>query len=176
MTALPRRVANRLFHLLARITPGATTARPWLHRLRGVKIGQRAFIGEGVYIDNEYPECVEIHDDVQMSVRVIILAHTRGPGRVIISRGVFIGPNAVVVCGGGRVLKIAENAVIGAGTVVTKSVPAGLYLAPPTPVPLARVGVPLPLAKTMQEFWSGLSPLTQHDTSTSKDRLEHGSQ
>ena len=176
MTALPRRVANRLFHVLARISPGATTVRPWLHRLRGVKIGRRVFIGEGVYLDNEYPECVEIDDDVQISVRAIILAHTRGPGRVTISRGVFIGPNAVLVCGGGRVLKIAENAVIGAGAVITKSVPAGLYLAPPMPIALARVGVPLPMAKTMQEFWRGLSPLNSHQTSTSKDRLEHGSQ
>ena len=65
----------------------------------------------------------------------------------------------VLVCGAGRVLHIGEGAVIGAGSVITKSVPPRLYVAPSPTTPLARVNVPLPLAKTMEEFWGGLVPL-----------------
>lgn len=158
-----RRVTNRLFHVLARTCPGATTLRPALHRLRGMKVGRQVFIGDGVYLDNEYPECIEIHDNVQISVQAILIAHTRGPGRLIIERAAFIGPNCVIVCGARRILKIGEGAVIGAGAVVTKSVPPGLFISPPSPEPRSRVGVPLPLAKTMDEFWAGLKPLDHRD-------------
>ena len=154
-----KRVTNRWLHLLARFSPGATTLRPWLHRARGVKIGRDVFIGEEVYLDNEYPECIEIMDHVQISIRAIVVAHTRGPGRMVIERGAFVGPNSVLVCGAGRVLRIGQGAVIGAGSVITKSVPPGLYVGPSPTIPLARVKVPLPLAKTMEEFWRGLVPL-----------------
>jgi carbonic anhydrase/acetyltransferase-like protein (isoleucine patch superfamily) len=156
---LLRRMSNRVLHSLARFGPGSTTLRPLLHRWRGVRIGARVFIGDEVYIDNEFPECVEIQNDVQISVRAIIVAHTRGPGAVVIGNGAFIGPNAVLVSGAGRVLRIGEGAVIGAGSIVTKSVPAGLFVAAPAPNPVARARIPLPLAETMEEFWAGLTSL-----------------
>ena len=153
------RVSNRILHLLARFCPGATTLRPRLHRLRGVKVGAKVFIGDDVYIDNEYPEAIEIGDNVQISIRTIIIAHTRGPGKVIIGKEAFIGPNSVLVGGAGRVLKIGEGTVIGAGSIVTRSVPPKIYVAPAGPQPLARVHIPLPMASTMEEFWSGLEML-----------------
>jgi len=124
-----------------------------------VKVGAKVFIGDDVYIDNEYPEAIEIGDNVQISIRTIIIAHTRGPGKVIIGKEAFIGPNSVLVCGAGRVLKIGEGAVIGAGSIVTRSVPPKIYVAPAGPQPLARVHIPLPVAATMEEFWSGLEML-----------------
>ncbi len=156
---LYRRVSNRFLQMIARFSPGATTLRPCLHRLRGIKIGPDVFIGDDVYFDNEYPEAIEIGANAQISIRSIIIAHTRGPGKVIIGKDAFIGPNSVLVCGAGRVLKIGEGAVIGAGSVITRSVPPKLYVAPPAPQPLARVRTPLPLAKSMSEFWSGLEML-----------------
>jgi acetyltransferase-like isoleucine patch superfamily enzyme len=117
------------------------------------------FIGDEVYIENEFPERVEIQDNVQISVRAIIIAHTRGPGRVIIERDAFIGPNSVLICGAGRTLRIGRGAVVGAGTVVTRSIPAGIYVSQPPPVPIATVAVPLPLAATMEDFWAGLKPI-----------------
>ena len=56
---LLRRIANRILGLVARWAPGATTVRPFLHRLRGVRITGRVFIGDDVYMENEYPECIE---------------------------------------------------------------------------------------------------------------------
>ena len=154
-----RRFVNRTLHLAARSLPGSMSLRPRLHRWRGVTVGQNVFIGDAVYLDNEYPEAIEIQDDVQISIRATIVAHTRGPGKVIIGKAAFIGPNSVIVCGAGRKLRIGEGAVIGAGCTITKSVPPRLYLAPPSPQPVARVQKPLPLASNMGEFWAGLKPL-----------------
>jgi serine acetyltransferase len=151
-----RRATNRLFHLFARFCPGSTTLRPALHRWRGVKVGQRVFIGDDVYLDNEWPEHIEIQDDVQISIRSILIAHTRGPGELIIEKEAFIGPNCVLVCGGGRVLRIGTGAVIGAGSTITKSVPPRLYVAAPAVEAVARVRVPLATAESMEAFWAGL--------------------
>jgi len=157
-----RRAANRVLHLIARICPGSTTLRPVLHRWRGVKVGRKVFIGDDVYLDNEWPERIEIQDNVQISMRAIVIAHTRGPGQVIIEKEAFVGPNCVLVSGAGRVLRIGAGAVVGAGSVVTKSVPPRLYVAPPPVEALARVRIPLPVAETMEEFWAGLEALEHH--------------
>jgi acetyltransferase-like isoleucine patch superfamily enzyme len=154
-----RRALNRVFHFLARTCPGSTTLRPTLHRWRGVNIGRNVLIGDGVYLDNEWPECIEIHDNVQISIRAIVIAHTRGPGKVIIEKNAFVGPNSVLVCGGGRVLRIGAGSVIGSGSVITKSVPPHIYVAPAPVKALARVKVPLAVAESMEAFWAGLEPL-----------------
>ena len=91
-----RRIANRILGLLARVAPGATTLRPMLHRLRGVKIRGKVFIGDDVYIENEYPEAIELEDGAQICLRSLLLAHTRGAGRIVIGRNAFIGANCVV--------------------------------------------------------------------------------
>ena len=104
-----RRCLNRACGLFARYTPGATTVRPWLHRMRGVKIGRDAFIGDDVYFDAEYPESIEIQDGVQISIRALIVAHTRGPGRVVIEKNAFIGPHAIVACTAGRVIRTTSD-------------------------------------------------------------------
>lgn len=154
-----RRIFNRMLHLLARSLPGAKTIRPLLHRLRGVKIGQNVFIGDEVYLENEHPSAVEIQSGVQISVRVVILAHTRGSGGVVIERDAFIGPNTVIAGSGERLLRIGEGAVIGAGLVITKSVPARVFVANEAARAVATVGIPLTQAKTMGEFVRNLSPI-----------------
>lgn len=154
-----RRVANRVLHLLARFLPGALSVRPFLHRLRGVKVGKDVFIGDDVYLENEYPEAVEIQRGVQISVRAIIIAHTRGVGRVVIEKYAFVGPNTVIASSGGRVLRIGEGAVIGAGVVVTRDVPARVFVANEGGKPVAGVRVPLPKAETMEQFVRGLVPI-----------------
>jgi acetyltransferase-like isoleucine patch superfamily enzyme len=164
---LLRRICNRVFHLLARMSPGSRSFRPLLHRARGVRILGSIFIGDDVYIDNEYPEAIEIHDQVQISLRAIILAHTRGPGRIIIEKEAFIGPNTVIACSAGRVLRIGEGAVIGPGCVITKSVPPRVYLMPHPPRVVATVGVPLPRVKDIGEFLAGLKPVPLHPPNSS---------
>lgn len=156
-----RRVSNRLLHLIARFAPGAKSVRPFLHRLRGVRIGRDVFIGDDVYLENEHPEAVEIQDGVQISVRAIIIAHTHGPGGVLIERNAFVGPNTVIAASGNRVLRIGEGAVIGAGVVLSRNVPARVFVANETARPIAKVRVPLTTAETMDEFVRGLVPIAR---------------
>ena len=156
---LAKGIWNRSLHLAARQLPGSTGVRPFLHRLRGVKIGSRVFIGDDVYLENEYPERVEIHDGVQISVRVILLAHTRGPGQIIIERNAYIGANVVVTTTAGKTLRIGEGAVIGAGVVITRDVPARSFIPPPSANPVATATVPLAEAKHVDDFVRGLVPI-----------------
>ena len=158
---LIRRISNRALHLVARFAPGAKSLRPFLHRLRGVKMGKEVFIGDEVYLENEHPSSVEIQDGVHISLRAIILAHTRGAGGVVIEKDTFIGPNAIIAGTGGKALRIGEGSVIGAGVVVTRNVPAHVFVANETPKPIATVGVPLTKAETVEDFVRGLSPIAR---------------
>jgi len=157
--SLVSRASNRILHLLARSSPGATTLRPFLHRLRGVTIRERVFISDEVYIDNEYPECVEIHENVQIGIRTIILAHTRGPGRVVIEKFAYIGPNCVILGTPGRILTVGEGSVVAAGSVVTTNVPSHMLVRGNPASPVAKVTLPLPLADNYEEFITGLVPV-----------------
>lgn len=152
------RIFSRVLHALARILPGAQTLRPLLHRMRGVKIGKNVFIGDEVYLENEYPECVEIQNGVQISIRSTILAHTRGSGRVILEEYSYIGPHVVLVVSGGRELRIGKGAVISAGCVITKSVPAGAFVIAEPCKTVAMARVPLTQAGSLDEFVKGLVP------------------
>lgn len=154
-----RRAFNRLLHAIARQAPGSGSLRPLLHRLRGVAIGRNVFIGDDVYVDNEYPECVEIHDGASVSMRALLIAHTRGPGRIILEKDSFVGPNAVVCCYAGRTLRIGEGAVVAAGAVVTRSVPARTLVAPPPSRAVAKLGRPLNLSTSIDEFLAGMTPI-----------------
>lgn len=153
-----RRVSNRILHALARALPGATSVRPALHRMRGVKVGKGVFIGEDVYLENEYPEAVEIGDGTEIGLRSVLIAHFRGPGRVVIGKDVWVGACAFISSASGRTLTIGDGAVIGAGSVITSDVPAKAVLKPPAPVIVGIAHVPLPKAKSYGHFLIGLRP------------------
>lgn len=154
-----RRIFNRLLHSAARSLPGATSLRPFLHRMRGVRIEGKVFIGEDVYIENEYPEFVEIHDQAQVGLRTVIIAHTRGPGKVVIEKEAYIGANTVIAGAPHKTLRIGEGAVVGASSVVTSDVPARTFVRPDPPRAFARVRRPLATAKSYDEFLLGLTPI-----------------
>lgn len=157
--SLVRRVLNRLLNLVARVIPGATTLRPMLHRARGVKIGRAVFIGDDVYIDGEYPEMIEIQDGAAVSMRAVIIAHNKGPGKVIIEREAFVGPQAVVMASGGKTLRVGQGAVVGAGCVISRNVaPRAVVIAAANQV-VGEATVSLPAAETVEQFWSGLKPI-----------------
>jgi acetyltransferase-like isoleucine patch superfamily enzyme len=104
---------------------------------KGAKIGKRckisshSFICEGVTLEDE----VFIGHGVMFTNDVIPRA-TAGNGQLqteadwkclqtLVKRGASIGSNATLLCG----ITIGENAVVGAGSVVTKDVPAGTIVA-----------------------------------------------
>ncbi len=154
------RIFNRILHMLARTLPGATSLRPFLHRLRGVKIDGRVFIGDDVYLENEYPDHVEIHDGAQIALRTTIVAHIRGPGRIVIGRNVVIGFGSCVAGAPGRTLTIGDNAVIAAGSVVTTDIPPDTFLSGERLKARGYITVPLTLDTSYEDFSKGLRPLS----------------
>ena len=100
---------------------------------KGAKIGPRckisshSFICEGVELESE----VFIGHGVMFTNDLFPRATTDGGGlqtdadwkciTTLVKRGASIGSGATILCG----ITIGENAMIGAGSVVTKDVPAG---------------------------------------------------
>jgi hypothetical protein len=156
---LLRRLSNRMLGYLARTMPGCTSLRPLLHRLRGVQIQGKAFIGDDVYIENEYPERVILEDGAQICLRSTIVAHTKGLGQVILGKDAFVGAGCLIVASPNSTLRIGEGAVVAAGSVVTTNVPAGTLVAPESPREWATVTVPLAIETEFAEFLKGLTPL-----------------
>lgn len=157
--SLARRATNRLLHIMAQFGPGARSVRPYLHKLRGVNIQGRVFIGDQVYIENEYPEAVEIHDGAQIALRSIIMAHLREPGRVVIGPDAFIGPNCFVWTHDDRTLTIGEGSVVAACSVITRNVPPFTFVTGSPAKPVARVTTPLTYDTPYDDFMRGLAPL-----------------
>lgn len=154
-----RRTSNRILHLIARFAPGATSLRPFLHKLRGVKIQGRVFIGDDVYIENEYPEVVEIQEEAQIVLRTIIIAHFRGAGRIIVGQKAWIGAGCIIAASPNQTLRVGEGSVVAAGSVVTKDVPPYTFVGGSPAKPIARVSVPMTLDTSFEEFKQGLIPL-----------------
>jgi serine acetyltransferase len=157
-----KRVCNRLLHQLARFLPGATSLRPFLHRLRGVKIQGKVFIGDDVYLENEYPECVEIHEGAQIGLRSTIIAHTRGRSNIVVGKGVFIGANCVIAAQSGKTLNIGEGSVIAIASLVTSDIPPFTFYSSEKAKPIARVTVPFTCETSYDQFLRGLRPISRN--------------
>jgi hypothetical protein len=154
-----RRVSNRVLGMIARFAPGATSLRPFLHKLRGVRITGRVFIGDDVYLENEYPECIEVHDGAQICLRSVLIAHTRGPGRIVIGKDAFVGTNCVLTASAGATLTVGEGAVVSASSVVSSDIPPYTLVGHGKAQPLARVTTALTLETSYDHFLKGLRPL-----------------
>jgi acetyltransferase-like isoleucine patch superfamily enzyme len=137
--------------------------RPFLHRLRGVQLGRNVFIGDDVYLENEYPEKVSIGDCTVLSIRSIIIAHTQGIGEISIGRNVWIGPGAMVICTQGRKLTIGEGAVISHGAVVGHNVAREIIIAPPRSVAIGRATYPMTGPDGFAKFVGGMRLLSQEE-------------
>ena len=114
----------------------------FVHIREKAKIGKNCNIGKGVYIDTE----VEIGDNVKIQNFVNVYRGVKieedvfiGPSvtftndllprafrwedelivETLVRKGASIGANSTIICG----IEIGEYAMIGAGSVVTKSVP-----------------------------------------------------
>jgi acetyltransferase-like isoleucine patch superfamily enzyme len=159
--SLVRQAFNRFLHLLCRFGPGGKTLRPFLHRMRGVKIGKNVWIGDDVYLDNEFPECIELEDGAMIELRATVLAHTHGAGRVVIAKNAVVGAGAVVVTSGNRALVIGEGSVIMASSLVTGSIAPYTLYGSDASKPLARITKPFTPDTTYEEFMTALRPLSR---------------
>jgi acetyltransferase-like isoleucine patch superfamily enzyme len=149
---------NRVLQLVARAAPGGNTTRVRLHRARGVTIGTNVFIGYDTILETGFPHLITIEDNVEIGIRVIVIAHFRENSGVTIERDAFLGPGVIVL----TPAVVGQGAVVTAGSVVTRSIPP-LTLAQGNPaVPIAKLSVPFGRAQrnmTQAEFYRSLRPL-----------------
>ncbi len=149
-------VIQRLLQLLARFLPGATSLRPFLHKLRGVKITGKVWIGDDVYLENTYPGCIELQDECGVNLRCVLLAHWRGNGRIIVEKKARVGACCVITASPGETIVIGEGAMVAAGSVVTKSVPPYTLVAGVPAKPIATLKHPPTLDVPYDVFKSGI--------------------
>ncbi|HEX3985505.1 MAG TPA: acyltransferase [Acidobacteriaceae bacterium] len=160
-----RGMYGRLLQILARILPGATSLRVFLHRARGVRIGKGVWIGYDVVLDTARPDLIVIEDGVAISMRALVIAHFKEQRGVRIEREAFIGPGAVVLPG----VIVGRGAVVKAGSVVSQSVPPMTVVQGNPAVPVARCGIPFRQDVSMKLFSRHLRPLSAPPTSGRQD-------
>ena len=85
----------------------------------GVTLEDEVFVGHGVMFTNDRLPRATRPDGAPQTEEDWTLERT------VVRRGASIGSNATILCG----LEIGERAVVGAGAVVTRSVPAGAVVA-----------------------------------------------
>lgn len=114
---------------------------------RGLTIGRNFQFEKGMLIDKIYPHLIEIGDDVIFSADVKVLAHDAGLrnimgivriGRVSIGNRVFVGLGTKILPN----VKIGDDVIIGAGSVVSRDLPSGTVCA----------GVPARVLCTIEEY------------------------
>lgn len=152
---LLRGARNRVLQELAKVLPGAETLRVRLHRARGVKIGAGVWIGYDAVLETSHPDFITIEDGASIGIRVTIIAHFRETQGVTIEREAFIGPGALVLPS----VVVGRGAVVTAGSVVTRSVPALTVVQGNPALPIARVDAPLRPDTTVKKFSRSLKPL-----------------
>ena len=100
----------------------------------GLQLGARVFVGGGTVLDPEFPFLIDIGDDAVIGPEVMILAHDASTRRdigysriapVVIGRRAFVGARVIVLPG----VTIGDDTIVGAGSVVSRDVEAGMVVA-----------------------------------------------
>ena len=95
-----------------------------LYRLCGFKIGKGCFIGMKCYLDDVDPSKTIIGNNVVISYGVYFACHGRKQtchNTIVIHDRVYIGMRANIIAPSN--IEIGERSIIGAGTLVNRSVP-----------------------------------------------------
>lgn len=102
-----------------------TPVRIGLYRLCGFKIGKNVFIGMKCYLDDLCADEIEIGSNGIISYGVYFACHgpNQNHNKLVIKDGAYIGMRANITTR--HDLVIDEGSVIGAGTLVNKSVHDG---------------------------------------------------
>lgn len=144
------RVIRRLFHNIhqkhrqnmmdwAILEPFASRKlRPMLMRKMGCHVGKGCFIGDHVRIDQGHADMITLEDSVSVASGTRLLCHQRDFSDycvgddymklgyvvkpIVLKKGCLIGMESFVMPG----VTVNEGAIVGAGSLVTKDVPAGL--------------------------------------------------
>lgn len=147
-------MSGRLGRIIKRLVSSEQYAR-----LIGVTLGQNNFIPDKEMWPSE-PYLVTIGDNCQITMGVRLFTHGGGQvmrkfypdfdafGKIRIGNNVYIGNNSLIMPG----VTIGDNCLVGAGSVVSKSVPAGMVVA----------GVPAKIICTVEEYCERNLPYNLH--------------
>ncbi|WP_165997948.1 acyltransferase [Bacillus sp. Cs-700] len=122
-------VKNFVVIQLARYTP-FIPMKNWLYKtFLGVKIGDQTAFALMVMLDIMFPEKISVGKNSIIGYNTTILAHEYlideyRLGDVVIGDRVMIGANSTLLPG----ITIGDGAIVSAGTLVHKSVPAGAFV------------------------------------------------
>lgn len=114
---------------LARYTP-FLSMKNWLYRtFLGMKVGDKTSFALMVMLDVMFPEKISVGKNTVIGYNTTILAHEYlineyRLGEVIIGNEVMIGANSTLLPG----IEIGDGAIVSAGTLVHKDVPAGSFV------------------------------------------------
>ena len=110
--------------------------RPWAMKKIGCHVGKGCFIGDNVRIDGGHAEMITLEDGVSIAGGTRLLCHQRDFSNyyvgsdylklgyivkpIILKKGCLVGMESFIMPG----VTIGEGAIVGAGSLVTKDVPA----------------------------------------------------
>ena len=110
--------------------------RPILIRKMGCHVGKNTFFGDYVRMDTSYAHMIYIDDYAHITSGCRLLCHQRDltgycvgdnaadlgyrTGEIHIGKGVMVGMETIIMPG----VTIGDGAIIGAGSIVTKDIPA----------------------------------------------------
>lgn len=126
-----------------------------LYRFCGFKIGKHVFIGMRCYLDDMCYDLLTIGNNVVISYGVFFACHGKGQGHnsITIEDGTYIGMNSSIISkntetskssGGDNGVVIGKHSIIGACTLVNKSIPENT----------TAVGIPCRIIKTEENTGS----------------------
>ena len=110
--------------------------RPMLMRKMGCHVGKGCFIGDNVKIDTGHADMITLEDGVSVAGGTRLLCHQRDFSEyfvgsdynklrysikpIVLKKGCLIGMESFVLPG----VTVGEGAIVGAGSLVTKDIPA----------------------------------------------------
>lgn len=110
--------------------------RPWVLKRIGCHVGEGCFIGDNVRIDAGHSDMITLEDGVSIAGGTRLLCHQRDftdyfvgsdylklgyiVKPIVLKKGCLVGMESFVMPG----VTIGEGAIVGAGSLVTKDVPA----------------------------------------------------
>jgi acetyltransferase-like isoleucine patch superfamily enzyme len=122
-------VRNFIVIQLARYTP-FLSFKNWMYRnFLGMKVGEHTSFALMVMLDVMYPEKIKVGRNTVIGYNTTLLAHEYlireyRLGDIVIGDEVMIGANSTVLPG----VEIGDGAIVSAGTLVHKDVPAGAFV------------------------------------------------
>ncbi|MEH7252703.1 acyltransferase [Neobacillus niacini] len=122
-------VKNFIVIQLARYTP-FLGMKNWLYKtFLGLKVGEQTSFALMVMLDVMFPEKISVGRNTVIGYNTTILAHEYlikeyRLGPVVIGSEVMIGANSTILPG----VTIGDGAIVSAGTLVHKDVPAGAFV------------------------------------------------